>query len=185
MDRVTDRDDRACGLLDDPIHPLSSRQSCQQVLECRLGHAYSLFARDGENVPLGWIARIAALQIRNDGHLPINIDSCHIDAPYVDTLVVCGQTWSVDIHGEYLGLAIEVLSWYAHWPYWDERARIVAAAGKVRRFICWRTRFDSRVLEDGPTSTVAESGASGLYVCPEPVILCGLVGMDDHVVSLT
>ena len=147
--------------------------------------SYLLCTGNCNDVVLGWIARVATLQVGNDGHLPINVDSSHVDTPHIDALVIGGQARGIDIDRQCLSLALEVIPWHAHRPYWDKRTCVIAAAGEVRCSIFWRCRLDSGILEDRPTSAVAESGASFLYVCPEPVIVCSLVCVNDHIVALT
>ena len=86
--------------------------------------------------------------VGDNGHLPIDIDGGHVDAPDIDVFIVRGQTRRVDIDGESLSLVVEVVPWYGHWPYWNKWTCVITSAGEVCRRVDWYSRIDTGILED-------------------------------------
>lgn len=166
MDRVRWRRD-VRKLLDDPVVPLA-------------------LVRDVDEVDVGWVAGVSGEQVRQSRVVPGNVNGRRVERPTDDVLAVANDGINRgDTNVEVVDLASKWSAGNSLRPVRHERTRLDAYIGLSERSACWCRLRDRAVGPDGATVKVVTAQAVSRGISAEPVAASGLVGINDHVVSLT
>ena len=134
-----------------------------------------------------WEAEVALLHVGQDGLFPVHVDGRQVDAPHDDALIVGDWAGSADVDGEGRGLRVEKGGVYSGGDVRYERGGF-AAAGRLSSSILagWVDRRRARVAENGRGAVIVDVGATATCCGygAEPVIVDGLIGFDDYIVTL-
>ena len=155
-------------MLDDPVGPDVWRGQIDQVFG-------------------NWEAEVALLHVGQDWLFPVHVDGRQVDAPHDDALAVGDWAGSADVDGEGRGLRGEKGGVYSGGDVRYERRGFVAVGGLSSGiFAGWVDRWRARVAENGRSAVsigiIATATCCGYGA--EPVVIDGLIGFYDYVVTL-
>ena len=157
------------GLLDDPVGPDVGYWQLDQVL-------------GGRKI------EVALLHIGHDRLFPVYVDGRQVDAPHDDVLFIGGWIGdSGEVNGKGRGLGGECGGVYVvgykryEWGGFGAAGGLSVGSGAVRV-----DGWSARVAENGrgAVGIGIVAAAAGCGFSAEPVVIDGLVGFDDYIITL-